>query len=85
VAEIEAFKKIPDKRVHQHYGIWKIANPKDKTSGAFEVLKSREEIKTIHHRRTRGEYQSIREISRKEKRYDCGHIRQGLVRTGHMD
>jgi hypothetical protein len=68
VAEIEAFeKKNPDRRVHRHYGIRKIMNPEDETSGAFEVSKSREEIRTVHHRRTHGGDQSIREISRKEK------------------
>jgi hypothetical protein len=67
VAEIEAFEKNPDRRVHRHFGIRKIVNPEDETSGAFEVSKSREEIRTVHHRRTRGGDQSIREISRKEK------------------
>jgi hypothetical protein len=60
-------RKNPDRRVHRHYGIRKITNAEDETSGAVEVSKSREVIRTVHHRRTRGGDQSIREISRRKK------------------
>jgi len=63
MAEIEAFEKSPDRRVHRHYEIQKITNPKDETSGAFEVSKSQEEITIIHHRRMHGGDQSNWEIS----------------------
>jgi hypothetical protein len=66
VADIDTFEKNPDRRVHRHSGIRKIVNPEDKTSGAFEVSKSQDEIMTIHHRRTHGGDQRIRQISRKE-------------------
>jgi hypothetical protein len=53
-------------QVHRHYGIRKIADPNDETSGAFEVSISREGIRTVHHRRTRGADRSNREKSRKD-------------------
>jgi hypothetical protein len=74
VAEIETFEKGPARRVHRHYGIQKIVDPKDKTSEAFEVSKSRDKIRTVHHKRTRGGDQRNRKISPKESAIGISEI-----------
>jgi hypothetical protein len=47
VAEIEAFGKSPNKRVHRLFGIRHFADPGDKRSGTHHIAKSRGEITTI--------------------------------------
>jgi hypothetical protein len=60
-------EKNLDRRVHQHYGIWKIKDPRDETSEIDQIVKSQGEIRTIQYRRTRGGDQSNQEISQKER------------------
>jgi hypothetical protein len=47
VAEIEAFGKNPDKRVHRLFGIRHFADLGDKRSGTLNIAKSRREIPTV--------------------------------------
>jgi hypothetical protein len=55
-------------RDREPVGISEIEGTRCRSISASEVAKSREVIRTVHHRRTRGGDQSIREISRKKSR-----------------
>jgi hypothetical protein len=65
VAEIEAFGKSPDKRVHRFFGIRHFADLGDKRSGTLHIAKSRREIPTV---RLLGHVAAIIEIGKSPER-----------------
>jgi len=66
VATIGAIRKNLDRKFHRHTKVRRFTDPEDEMSGAFEIAKSREEIRTVHHRKMCGGDRSNREISLKE-------------------
>jgi hypothetical protein len=65
---LRAREKSRKGRVHEilEFGISGVSRTRSQSISASKTLKSREAIRTVHHRRTRGGDLSIREISQKE-------------------